>query len=109
MELKNNRLSSGAQTLGINARPVPQVRLSLPEYWRLPIANGWLHLKGHIALGRFTDDQWMKTFTKQQSKYTEKVLYNSKAGFLKIGNEDVFAPLSIEMGLEMATQFGGTS
>ena len=41
MELKNNRLSSGAQTLGINARPVPQVRLSLPEYWRLPIAK-WL-------------------------------------------------------------------
>ena len=109
MELKNNRLSSGAQTLGINARPVPQVRLSLPEYWRLPIANGWLHLKGHLAAGCFTDDQWMKTFTKQQSKYTEKVFYNSKAGFLKIGNEDVFAPLSIEMGLEMAAQFGGTS
>ena len=26
MELKNNELSSGSQTLGINARPVPQVR-----------------------------------------------------------------------------------
>lgn len=27
MELKNNELSSGSQTLGINARPIPQVRL----------------------------------------------------------------------------------
>ena len=36
MELRNNALSSGAQTLGINARPVPQVRLALPEYWTLP-------------------------------------------------------------------------
>ena len=30
MELKNQTLSSGSQTLGINARPVPQVRLALP-------------------------------------------------------------------------------
>ena len=44
-----------------------------------------------------------------QSKYTEKVLYHSKAGYLKIGNDDVFAPLSLELGLEMATLFGGTS
>ena len=46
MELKNNALSSGSQLLGINARPVPQVRLELPDYWTLPFGNGWLHLKG---------------------------------------------------------------
>ena len=49
MELKNNELSSGSQTLGINARPIPQVRLALSDYWTLPFANGWLHLKGHVA------------------------------------------------------------
>ncbi len=32
MELKDNQLSSGSQTLGINARPVPQLRVALPEY-----------------------------------------------------------------------------
>ncbi len=31
MEFKNNALSSGSQALGINARPVPQIRLSLPD------------------------------------------------------------------------------
>ena len=31
MELKNQELSSGSQTLGINARPVPQVRIALPD------------------------------------------------------------------------------
>ena len=45
MELKNQTLSSGSQTLGINARPVPQVRLALPEYWTLPIFNHWVQLK----------------------------------------------------------------
>lgn len=37
MELKNQELSSGSQTFGINARPIPQVRLSLPDYWAIPI------------------------------------------------------------------------
>ena len=36
MELKNQTLSSGSQALGINARPIPQVRFALPEYITLP-------------------------------------------------------------------------
>ncbi len=109
MELKDNRLSSGSQTLGINARPVPQVRIALPEYWTLPFANGWLHLKGHIAYGMMTDDNWQHDFTQRQQKYADNVFYHSKAGYLKLGNEDVFCPWSLELGLEMATTFGGTS
>ena len=109
MELKNNSLSSGSQTFGINARPVPQVRLALQDYWTLPFANGWLHLKGHIAYGKLTDDKWEKDFSKEKSRYTEDVLYHSKAGYLKIGNEDVFCPWSFEVGLEMAALFGGNS
>ncbi len=107
MELKNQTLSSGSQTLGINARPVPQVRLALPEYWTLPIFNHWVQLKGHIAFGKFTDENWQHDFTQRKSKYSEGVLYHSKAGYLRIGNEAAFCPLSIELGLEMAAQFGG--
>ncbi len=109
MELKNNSLSSGSQTFGINARPVPQVRLALPEYWTLPFAKGWLHLKGHVAFGRMTDDNWQHDFTGKKSKYADDVLYHSKAGYIKIGNENAFCPFSIELGLEMASTFGGTS
>lgn len=109
MELKNNNLSSGSQTFGINARPVPQIRLALPNYWTLPFANGWLHMKGHIAYGIMTDDGWQHEFTGMKSKYADNVLYHSKAGYLKIGNEDVFCPFSIEFGLEMASTFAGTS
>ena len=108
LELKNNRLSSGSQTLGINARPVPQVRLALPEYWVLPFGREWLRMKGHIAFGRMTDYNWQCDFTQQKSKYTDGVLYHSKAGYLMIGNPDRFYPFSIELGLEMAATFGGT-
>lgn len=108
LQLKNQTLSSGSQTLGINARPVPQVRIALPEYWQLPFGGGWLHLKGHIAYGMMTDDAWQHDFTNRQSKYADHVLYHSKAGYLKIGNEYSTFPLSVELGLEMATLFGGT-
>lgn len=109
MELKNDSLSSGSQTLGKNARPVPQVRLALEDYWTIPLTKGWLHLKGHVAYGRMTDDNWQHDFTSRQSKYADDVLYHSKAGYLKIGNEEVFCPWSFEVGLEMASLFGGES
>ena len=108
MELKNQELSTGAQTLGINARPVPQVRLALPDYWTIPGTKGWLAMKGHIAYGKTTDDNWQKSFTQGQHRYTEGTLYHSKAGYLKIGNADQ-SLVSVELGLEMACQFGGTS
>ena len=108
MELKNQTLSSGSQAFGINARPVPQVRLALPDYWTIPIFHHWVHLKGHIAYGKMTDDKWQHEFTQCKSRFADDVLYHSKAGYIKIGNEDRFCPLSVELGLEMATEFGGT-
>lgn len=106
MELKNNLLSSGSQTLGINARPIPQLRIALPEYWTLPFGRNWIHLKGHIAYGRFTDDNWQKDFTGCRNGYARNTLFHSKAGYVKIGNADK-SPFSAELGLEMAAQFGG--
>lgn len=108
MELKNSRLSSGSQTLGTNARPVPQVRIALDDYWTIPALGRWVSLKGHIAYGRMTDDEWQKDFTNKESRFTEDVLFHSKAGYIKIGKDDGRHPLSFEIGLEMAAQFGGT-
>jgi hypothetical protein len=105
MELKNVELSSGPQTLGINARPVPQVRVALPDYWIIPGTKQWLALKGHLAFGKTTDDKWQKDFTNMQNRYTEGTFYHSKAGYLKIGPKHV----TVTVGLEMASQFGGKS
>ena len=107
MELRHQELSTGPQTLGINARPVPSVRLSLPDYWDIPFTKGWVGLKGHIAYGMQTDDNWQKDFTQRQSKYTEHTKLHTKAGYLRIGKQD--KPFTAELGLEMACQYGGTS
>jgi len=106
MVMKNQQLSSGSQTLGVNARPVPSVRLSLPDYWTVPFTRGWLGFKGHIAYGMFTDDNWQKDFAAANSKRTEHAKLHTKAGYLRIGKGE--KPISVELGLEMACQYGGT-
>lgn len=108
MEMKNQALSSGGMTFSNNARPIPQARIGIPEY--LPLDKKKIFsIKGHIAYGMFTDDNWQKDFIGSQNyKHTENVLYHSKALFAKIGNEEQF-PLVFEGGLQMETQFGGKS
>lgn len=105
MEMKNQELSTGSQVFGINARPVPQVRVELPDYIEVPYTRHWLQFKGHLAYGRFTDDSWQKDFTNRQHHYTEDVLYHGKAGFLRLAKPG--SSFSVEAGIEMACQFGG--
>ena len=54
-EFNNPLLSSGGLTFSGNARPIPQVRIGIPEYTFVPGTKDWLAFKGHIAYGMFTD------------------------------------------------------
>ena len=93
MAMKNQQLSSGSQAFGINARPVPQVRLALPDYWVVPFTKGWVRLKGHIAYGWMTDEHWQHNFTQRKHKYADDVRSHSKAGDLMIVYPVLFLPL----------------
>lgn len=105
-ELKNPLLSSGGLTQSMNARPVPQIRFELPDFWTIPRTGGWLAIRGHLAYGKFTDGNWQEKFHAPNSNYSKGTLYHSKAGFLRIGNTQKF-PLTFTGGLEMCAQFGG--
>lgn len=110
--LKNRELSSGSQTLGTNARPVPQVRFELPEYVSITGSSDWAAIKGHIGYGMMTDGNWQEDYLQAgeggvKPHYAKKALFHSKAGYLRLGNEGKF-PLVFEGGLEMACEFGGT-
>lgn len=106
-ELKNEELSTGGMTLGINARPLPQLRLELPEFWAIPGTKEWFAVKAHIAYGIYTDNRWQRNWNAgTKNFYTQNSLYHSKALLMRIGNEKRF-PLSLTFGLEMACQFGG--
>ena len=106
-ELKNPFLSTGGLTLGHNARPVPQVRLELPDFWEVPGTKGFFAFKAHIAYGLYMDNGWQRSFTEGTSAlYTRNSWFHSKALFIRIGNVERF-PLQFTGGIEMACQFGG--
>lgn len=109
-EGKHKTLSGGGLTFSPNARPIPQVRFGINEYttahW---LFNEWVHVKGHFSYGRQTDDCFQRNHMKNApigSRYVDKVLFHEKTAFLKIGKQSR-TPFSLEMGLEMYTQFGG--
>ena len=106
-EHPNHRLSTGSLVESGNARPIPQIRIELPEYWNIPGTKGWFGIKGHLAYGWFTDGAWQENFFSDVSPRTVAGRYHSKAGLMRFGNEEKF-PLTVEMGLQMVTQFGGT-
>lgn len=107
-ELKNPYLSTGGVTLGMNARPLPQVRLEMPDFWSIPGTKGIFSFKGHIAYGWYTDARWQKKFNAGTDNiYTNGSMFHSKALFIRLGNRERF-PLEVTGGLEMACQFGGT-
>ena len=108
MQLRHQQLSCGAQALGINARPVPGVRVTLPSYYEIPGTHRWLGIKGHLFYGWLTDGDWQQRWTSGQYRYDQGSLLHTKAGYLRVGPDDAQHPFVLELGLEMACQFGGT-
>ncbi|MBQ2779644.1 MAG: hypothetical protein IJF46_07725 [Bacteroidaceae bacterium] len=102
-------LGSGGLAYSGNSRPVPQMRIEVPEYVAIPGTNDWLRVRGYIAYGFFTDGNYQRDFTRanEKAKYGTDILYHAKAGFISIGKPSKF-PLTFEGGLEMHAQFGGT-
>lgn len=103
-----NTLGSGGLSYSGNSRPIPQIRLEIPQYIPFPFTNKWVKIRGHIAYGIFTDGNFQSSFSRNNptTQYGRNLLYHSKAGYVEIGKADKF-PLIFEGGLEMYTQFGG--
>lgn len=107
LETQNNELSSGAMTYGINARPIPQVRLDV-DWFPIPGTKGWWQWTLHGSYGMKTDGHWQQEWAAAGTRYTRHTLYHEKALHWQFGRPDIF-PLTYEIGLNMAAEFGGTS
>ncbi len=107
LEMQNNELSSGALTYGINARPIPQIRLDV-DWFSFPGTRGWWQWTLHGSYGLKTDGPWQEEWVADGTRYTRHSLYHEKALHWQFGRPDIF-PLTYEIGLNMAAEFGGTS
>lgn len=106
-EFKNPSLSTGSLIWSGNSQPIPEIRIGLSDYTRLPILGNWFSIKGHVGYGRFTDDNWRSGQSVNNSKYATGILFHSKSAFVRFGDVKRF-PLQATFGLEMNTMFGGT-
>lgn len=107
IDLRNNELTSGGLSQGINARPIPEVLLDV-DYFSIPLTNHWWKWRFRGGFGMTTDGAWQKRWAKSGTRYTSNCLYHEKALYWKFGREEVL-PLTFEIGIQMQTQFGGTS
>lgn len=103
---KNPQLTSGWMVEGINARPIPQIRLEISDYTYIPGCNHWAALKAHVCYGIFTDGEWQENFVAPNNEFTKNVLYHSKSLMFRIGNREKL-PIEFEFGLLTGAQFGG--
>lgn len=103
---KNARLTSGWMVEGINARPIPQIRLEIKNYTYIPGCKHWAAFKAHVCYGIFTDGEWQENFVAPGNEFTKNVLYHSKSLMFRIGNKEKF-PVEFEFGLLTGAQFGG--
>lgn len=100
---KNKDLSTGGLTLSNNARPIPQIELSIPDFVTVPHTKELLQVMGGMSYGWFGDDKF-KHRNSADGYYADKVLYHRKYGFLKYSSNPAWDFIA---GLEMDTQWGG--
>lgn len=110
VDFRNNRLTSGGLSQGINATPIPEALLEV-KHFTVPYTNHWLKAGGRLGFGRSTDGKWQEEFVggpDTEKRYTSNYLYHEKVVQFRIGKEEVL-PLTFDVELQMMTQFGGTS
>lgn len=106
--ISDPQLSSGNMIHSGNARPIPQVRAGIFDYADIWGLKGWLAVKGYVAYGAFTDGGWKESWVGDKGRYDKNTLYCSRGVWLRNGNPDKF-PLTLECGIELATQFAGSA
>ena len=97
IDMRNNNLTSGGLSLGINAIPIPQVLVDV-DYFSIPGTNHWWKWKGRMGYGMTTDGNWQESWSYEKAKYNDNSLYHEKALYWKVGREEVF-PLTFEIGI----------
>jgi hypothetical protein len=99
-------LSSGDYAFSVNARPIPEINLGIPEFTPVPFTHHYLQVKGDFAVGKFKDDGYVLSLVNAQSAYVQKRLLHHKSAYLKLKKPSENALFMI-LGFEDCAQWGG--
>lgn len=107
-DYNNPRLSSGNLLFSGNALPIPQLRMGTQGFAPFWGTKGWFSVNLYLAYGMFTDSNWQKSWVTPDGNRTKNVLFCSRGFWIRGGNWEKF-PLTLDVGIQMATEFGGTA
>lgn len=107
--LFNRSLSTGDMVASANARPIPEINLSMPNFTNIPFTNQWMQVKFDFAAGRSFDQKYLEEFTNGGQSYINDVLWHHKSLFLQIKDNKGGSPFSAIIGMRHAAQWGGES
>jgi len=102
-------LSSGDLVFSSNARPIPEINLSIPRFTAIPLSKGYLQYRVHVALGRSFDKRYLQSFTNGEATYVDKVLWHHKSLHVRFVDPDGKFPVTVLAGIRHHAQWGGTS
>lgn len=89
----NEEIGIGSLGVSRNASPIPQLRLSLPNWLSIPFTNHFIQIKGHFSHG------WLGS-----NRYTENVLLHEKVGYIRFGGH---LPVNLYGGIAHYVKWGG--
>ena len=100
-------LSSGDFSFSANARPIPEINLSIPEFVTIPYTKNYIQFKGDFAVGKFMDDDYMRAFKTENRFYAKDILLHHKSLFFSFSDPSGKIPLRIILSVENCAQWGG--
>ena len=102
-------LSSGDMVISANARPIPEINISTPQFVAIPRTNGWMQFRGHFAVGKSFDTGYIESFINGRQDYIKNTLWHHKSLHLRLLNPDNYFPFTATLGIRHHAQWGGTS
>jgi hypothetical protein len=102
-------LSSGDFINSNNARPIPQIKISLPDFILVPHTKGNIFIKGDFSIGKYMDSQWLEEQALPHKKnYTKDIFLHNKAIYFKFGDIETQHKQQFTVGMMHATQWAGS-
>ena len=102
-------LSSGDMIYSNNARPIPEMNISIPRFTTIPLTKGWLQFKGNFSVGRSFDTGYLEEWHGDEYTWVKNVLWHHKSLFLQVKDTRGDFPFSATIGIQHIAQWGGTS
>ncbi|MDR2682661.1 MAG: capsule assembly Wzi family protein [Dysgonamonadaceae bacterium] len=106
--LLNARLSSGDLIHSNHARPLPQIRGSLPDFLLIPYTKNNVYIKGDFAVGAYLDGQWLENRAYPTlHNYAKHILSHDKSAYFRFGNMEKQHRQQFTLGFMHKAQWGG--